>query len=70
MAGHNSISLDMLLMNYVGPIAIVGCFLFLYGIFKLFGGDKKQAGRSEWYPLWYLIPGMILIALTFYFLSK
>lgn len=52
----------------IGIGITLGTFLLLILIFKLFGGDEGQAGRSDWFPLAYILP--VMAGLAFFFIYK
>lgn len=52
----------------IGIGITLGAFLLLMLIFKLFGGDAGQAGRSDWFPLVYILP--VMAGLLFFFMYK
>lgn len=43
----------------VGIMIVVFAYLLILGVFLLLGGDAGQAKRSDWFPLVYILPGMV-----------
>lgn len=54
--------------GFLGIVITVGTYLLLILIHALLGGDKGQSGRSDWFPLIYIIP--VMAGLLTYFIVK
>lgn len=53
-----------------GLLVVGGAFGLTLLIHKLFGGDAGQAKKSEWFPLWYIIPIMVALAAYLIIVSR
>lgn len=51
-----------------GILIVVFVYLLILGVFMLLGGDSAQSKRSDWFPLVYILPGMV--GLFYYFFKK
>ena len=54
----------------VGSLFVVGIFLIILFVHYVLGGDKAQGNRSDWFPLYYIIPLMILGGGIIYYLAN